>query len=76
VIQIFYPFSQQLYPDEFPGLDPNDCPRDIAKHRALATRCKNAPYPDKYGHYREVSIVQIKHHWWWKNFELKREIKE
>ncbi|CAF0747884.1 unnamed protein product [Rotaria sordida] len=66
VIQIFYPFSQQLYPDEFPGLDPNDCPRDIAKHKALATRCKNAPYPDKYGHYREVSIVQIKHHWWWK----------
>ncbi|CAF3058072.1 unnamed protein product [Rotaria socialis] len=76
VIQIFYPFSQQLYPDEFPGLDPNDCPRDIAKHRrskilaerqrALSSRCKNAPYPDKYGHYREVSIVQIKHHWWWK----------
>ncbi|CAF1167774.1 unnamed protein product [Adineta steineri] len=66
VIQIFYPFSQQLYPDEFPGLDPNDCPRDLAKHKALAARCKNAPYPDKYGHYREVSIVQIKHHWWWK----------
>ncbi|CAF0944092.1 unnamed protein product [Adineta ricciae] len=66
VIQIFYPYSQQLYPDEFPGLDPNDCPRDMAKHKALANRCKNAPYPDKYGHYREVSIVQIKHHWWWK----------
>ncbi|UJR33200.1 hypothetical protein I4U23_020655 [Adineta vaga] len=66
VIQIFYPFSQQLYPDEFPGLDPDDCPRDMAKHKALASRCKNAPYPDKYGHYREVSIVQIKHHWWWK----------
>lgn len=66
VIQIFYPFSQQLYPDEFPGLDPSDCPRDMAKYKALATRCKNAPFPDKYGHYREVSIVQIKHHWWWK----------
>jgi len=34
--------------------------------RALASGCKNAAYPDRYGHYREVSIVQIKHHWWWK----------
>ncbi|CAF1073506.1 unnamed protein product [Rotaria sordida] len=66
VIQIFYPFSQQLYPNEFPGLDPNDCPRDIVRHKALASRCNNAPNPDRYGHYREVSIVQIKHHWWWK----------
>ncbi|CAF3011525.1 unnamed protein product [Rotaria socialis] len=66
VIQIFYPFSQQLYPSEFPGLDPNDCPRDIVRHKALASRCNNAPNPDRYGHYREVSIVQIKHHWWWK----------
>ncbi|CAF1366404.1 unnamed protein product [Adineta steineri] len=66
VMQIFYPFSQQLYPNEFPGLDPNDCPRDIPKQKALIKRCKNAPYPDRYGHYREVSIVQIKHHWWWK----------
>ncbi|CAF3205728.1 unnamed protein product [Rotaria sp. Silwood2] len=66
VMQIFYPFSQQLYPNEFPGLDPNDCPRDIVRHKALASRCNNAPNPDRYGHYREVSIVQIKHHWWWK----------
>ncbi|CAF1362540.1 unnamed protein product [Rotaria sordida] len=72
VIQIFYPFSQQLYPDEFPGPDPNDCPRDIGKDRALAIRCKNALYPDQYGHYREASITQIKHHWWWKlNFVFK-----
>lgn len=34
--------------------------------RALKLRCRNAPFPDKFGHYREVSIVQIKHHWWWK----------
>ncbi|CAF0803174.1 unnamed protein product [Didymodactylos carnosus] len=66
VIQIFYPFSQQLYPDEFPGLDPHDCPRDLPKHKALLTRCNNGNFPDKYGHYRESNIVQIKHHWWWK----------
>ncbi len=38
----------------------------LSLFRALAIRCNNAPNPDKYGHYREVSIVQIKHHWWWK----------
>jgi hypothetical protein len=32
-VQIFYPFSQQLYPNDFPGLDPDDCPRDLAKHK-------------------------------------------
>lgn len=31
VIQIFYPFSIQMHPHEFPGEDPNDCPRDIKK---------------------------------------------
>ena len=30
-MQIFFPYSQQLYPEEFPGSDPNDCPRDTAK---------------------------------------------
>ena len=24
-LQIFYPFSIQLYPNKFPGEDPNDC---------------------------------------------------
>ncbi|CAF1460454.1 unnamed protein product, partial [Didymodactylos carnosus] len=66
VIQIFYPYSKQLYPDEFPGLDPRDCPRDLPKHQALFTQCNNGNSPDKYGHYRESNIVQIKHHWWWK----------
>ncbi len=31
VLQIFFPFSIQLYPQEFPGNDPRDCPRDIPK---------------------------------------------
>lgn len=66
VLQIYFPYSTQLYPSEFPGQDPNDCPRDAAKEEALRTGCLNAEHPDSYGHYREASITQTKHHWWWK----------
>lgn len=31
--QIFYPFSIQTHPNEFPGADPGDCPRDIKKEQ-------------------------------------------
>ncbi|KAM3838135.1 alpha-1,6-mannosyl-glycoprotein 2-beta-N-acetylglucosaminyltransferase-like [Diretmus argenteus] len=58
VLQIFFPFSIQLYPQEFPGNDPRDCPRDIPKEDALKLGCINAEYPD--------SFSQTKHHWWWK----------
>ncbi|XP_061785595.1 alpha-1,6-mannosyl-glycoprotein 2-beta-N-acetylglucosaminyltransferase [Nerophis lumbriciformis] len=66
VLQIFFPFSIQLYPQEFPGNDPNDCPRDIPKKDALKLGCINAEYPDSFGHYREAKFSQTKHHWWWK----------
>ncbi|XP_041814056.1 alpha-1,6-mannosyl-glycoprotein 2-beta-N-acetylglucosaminyltransferase [Chelmon rostratus] len=66
VLQIYFPFSTQLYPNEFPGKDPRDCPRDTSKDNALKTRCLNAEHPDSYGHYREAFITQTKHHWWWK----------
>lgn len=33
VIQIFYPYSIQTHPHEFPGEDPNDCPRDVKKEQ-------------------------------------------
>ncbi|XP_020352219.1 alpha-1,6-mannosyl-glycoprotein 2-beta-N-acetylglucosaminyltransferase-like [Oncorhynchus kisutch] len=66
VVQIYFPYSKQLYPSEFPGQDPRDCPRDISKDDALKTGCLNAEHPDSYGHYREASITQTKHHWWWK----------
>lgn len=66
VLQIHFPYSTQLYPNEFPGQDPRDCPRDISKENARKTRCINAEHPDSYGHYREASIAQTKHHWWWK----------
>ena len=32
-MQIFYPYSSQAYPDEFPGESKSDCPRDIGKDR-------------------------------------------
>ncbi|KAK6297647.1 hypothetical protein J4Q44_G00322300 [Coregonus suidteri] len=44
VLQIFFPFSIQLYPQEFPGHDPRDCPRDISKIDALKLDCINAEY--------------------------------
>ncbi|KAG9344803.1 hypothetical protein JZ751_010490 [Albula glossodonta] len=66
VLQIFFPFSIQLYPQEFPGNDPRDCPRDISKTDALKLGCNNAEYPDSFGHYREAKFSQTKHHWWWK----------
>ena len=31
VLQIFYPYPIQIYPNEFPGEDPNDCPRNMKK---------------------------------------------
>ncbi|XP_029454243.1 alpha-1,6-mannosyl-glycoprotein 2-beta-N-acetylglucosaminyltransferase [Rhinatrema bivittatum] len=66
VLQIFFPFSIQLYPNEFPGNDPKDCPRDIEKSAAVKLGCINAEYPDSFGHYREAKFSQTKHHWWWK----------
>ncbi|XP_003428431.2 alpha-1,6-mannosyl-glycoprotein 2-beta-N-acetylglucosaminyltransferase [Ornithorhynchus anatinus] len=66
VLQVFFPFSIQLYPDEFPGHDPKDCPRDLEKEEALKLGCLNAEYPDSFGHYREAKFSQTKHHWWWK----------
>lgn len=67
VMQIFYPFSIQTHPNEFPGADPEDCPRDIKKEQALLRKCNNALHPDLYGHYREAKFTQTKHHWWWKS---------
>ncbi|KAH0620204.1 hypothetical protein JD844_020249 [Phrynosoma platyrhinos] len=66
VLQIFFPFSLQLYPGEFPGTDPRDCPRDLGRAAALRSGCLNARYPDSFGHYREAAFAQTKHHWWWK----------
>ncbi|KAH9520372.1 Alpha-1,6-mannosyl-glycoprotein 2-beta-N-acetylglucosaminyltransferase, partial [Bulinus truncatus] len=66
VMQIFFPYSQQIYSKEFPGQHPNDCPRNAKKDEAIASKCNNAEHPDKYGHYREAKYCQAKHHWIWK----------
>lgn len=66
VIHIFFPFSDQLYPNQFPGTDPNDCPRDIKRDKAKEIGCNNADTPDTFGHYREAKFTMTKHHWWWK----------
>lgn len=66
MMQIFYPHAIQLYPLEFPGTDPKDCPRNIGKQEARKLGCNNAEHPDSFGHYREAKFSQTKHHWWWK----------
>lgn len=66
VMQIFYPYSIQLYSDEFPGTDRRDCSRDIERSEAIKSGCLNAFNDDTYGHYREAKFTQMKHHWWWK----------
>ncbi|XP_054766310.2 alpha-1,6-mannosyl-glycoprotein 2-beta-N-acetylglucosaminyltransferase-like [Lytechinus pictus] len=65
-MQIFYPYSLQVYQNEFPGPDANDCPRDITLEKAKKIKCNNWEHPDSYGHYREVRYVMTKHHWFWK----------
>ncbi|KAM4772285.1 alpha-1,6-mannosyl-glycoprotein 2-beta-N-acetylglucosaminyltransferase-like [Rhinophrynus dorsalis] len=66
VMPIYFPYSLSFYPEEFPGADPADCPRDISKESALKRGCTNAEYPDSHGHYREAAFALDKHHWWWK----------
>lgn len=66
VLQIFYPFSIQTHPLEFPGTDLQDCDRDIDKSDAIRLKCNNAHFPDIFGHYREAKFTQMKHHFWWK----------
>jgi hypothetical protein len=35
VMQIFFPYSIQLFPNEFPGEDPRDCPRNVKKEECV-----------------------------------------
>ena len=66
VLQIFFPFSQQISKNTFPSHHWNDCPRNMKKEEAISKNCNNAHFPDTYGHYREAEFCQVKHHWIWK----------
>ncbi|XP_063907913.1 alpha-1,6-mannosyl-glycoprotein 2-beta-N-acetylglucosaminyltransferase-like [Zophobas morio] len=69
VLQIFYPFSLQTHPEDFPGPDVNDC---VTEDEKLVPECPNFDFRDTYGKFRNASVAQIKHHWWWKaNFVFK-----
>lgn len=35
-MQIFYPYSMQLYPKVFPGEDPSDCPRNVNQDQSVS----------------------------------------
>ncbi|KAF7634250.1 hypothetical protein Mgra_00006327 [Meloidogyne graminicola] len=66
VIQIFFPYTFQLFPNLYPGESPNDCPASSDKEKAAGTNCVGYEFPDVGGHYRNPKLTQIKHHWWWK----------
>uniref|UniRef100_A0A5S6Q056 Alpha-1,6-mannosyl-glycoprotein 2-beta-N-acetylglucosaminyltransferase n=1 Tax=Trichuris muris TaxID=70415 RepID=A0A5S6Q056_TRIMR len=66
VMQIFYPNSIQLSPASFPGRSPTDCAATMSVSQARAANCQIWQSPDRYGHYRNADLAQIKHHWWWK----------
>ncbi|KAJ8730462.1 hypothetical protein PYW07_017500 [Mythimna separata] len=53
VMQIFYPYSLQLYPNKFPGIDPEDC-------LSSGRRAGCSP--------RDGRLTEHKHHWWWKAY--------
>ncbi|CAH0407324.1 unnamed protein product [Chilo suppressalis] len=65
VLQIYYPYSLQMYPDEFPGYSLQDCPHDMDMKTARAINCTGFLFPDIRGHFRDPKHVQQKQHWWW-----------
>ncbi|KAI3388730.1 hypothetical protein SNEBB_007359 [Seison nebaliae] len=64
IMQIFYPYSSQIFSNAFPGTDPKDCPRTVNKNDK--PNCLNIEWPDTYSHYREARFSQLKLHWSWK----------
>ncbi|BHF60093.1 Alpha-1,6-mannosyl-glycoprotein 2-beta-N-acetylglucosaminyltransferase [Sparganum proliferum] len=63
VLQIFFPYSIQIYNSSFPGQNPRDCPRTLTNK---SSDCLNKDWSDFAGHYREANVSQTKHHWFWK----------
>ncbi|CAG0887461.1 unnamed protein product [Cyprideis torosa] len=65
-MHIFFPFSIQTHPGQYPAQSPDDCPKSVSKTVAQRLKCLNAEHPDRFGHYRVAHMMQIKHHWVWK----------
>lgn len=65
VMQIFYPYSLQAFPNEFPGYSSNDCPQFMKIRNAEKLDCHDASTPEIHGHYRNPALLEKKHHWWW-----------
>ncbi|XP_028165966.1 alpha-1,6-mannosyl-glycoprotein 2-beta-N-acetylglucosaminyltransferase-like [Ostrinia furnacalis] len=55
VLQYFYPYSLQLYPNTFPGVDPDDCNASLTASPATREPC----------FVRDARRIQPKLHWWW-----------
>lgn len=60
VKQVFAPFSPHIFPNQFPGVSPNDCKE---KDDPITKNCEGTT--DQYGNHRSPKIVSLKHHWWW-----------
>ncbi|XP_062139548.1 alpha-1,6-mannosyl-glycoprotein 2-beta-N-acetylglucosaminyltransferase-like [Drosophila sulfurigaster albostrigata] len=58
VMQIFYPHSVQMHPNEFPGDDPNECSQQSSMEGNPLSKCNNVLHI--------ANVTQMKHHWWWK----------
>ncbi|KAM3956958.1 alpha-1,6-mannosyl-glycoprotein 2-beta-N-acetylglucosaminyltransferase-like [Aphomia sociella] len=56
VMQIFYPYSLQLHPNAFSGVDPNNCINMTQKGKSKIAMCVE----------RDAQLTERKQHWWWK----------
>lgn len=69
-LQIFYPYSLQVYKNEFPGQSAGDChAKGIFKKTKVdpnRLKCNEENFADTFRNYRNYLVVQIKHHWIWK----------
>lgn len=53
VMQIYFPYSLQLFPNVFPGVEPSN-------------RCSYAnEEAGRFCQERDAHLAEVKHHWWW-----------
>lgn len=66
VMYIYFPHSNQIFSNLFPGTDPHDCSANTSVLQAKYVGCLNANWHDRFKHYRDSRFTQVKHHWLWK----------